>query len=179
MVSVLIHRKLKHAVVEIPIPKDVKSVRCLLGFTQYLSKLLPHLEDIMKPLRELTQEETTWIWDKPQQTVLDTLKQMVTNTLVLWYYSLHDKVKIQCDASQCCTPTKGTTSNVFLLCPETHYTQIEKEFLAIVYACQHYDVYTDHKQKPLFKAPSGGCCLNYSNNLESNDHTLSLSERLQ
>ena len=53
---------------------------------------------------------------------------------------------------------------------KTHNAQIEKELLAIVFACQHYDVYiygresvqveTDHKplvlimQKPLSKAPS-------------------------
>ena len=53
---------------------------------------------------------------------------------------------------------------------ETHYAQIEKELLAIVFACQHYDAFiygreqvhveTDHKplvliiQKPLYQAPS-------------------------
>ena len=53
---------------------------------------------------------------------------------------------------------------------KTHYAQIEKELLAIVFACQHFDAYifgrehvqgeTDHKplvsivDKPLYKAPS-------------------------
>jgi len=53
---------------------------------------------------------------------------------------------------------------------ETHDAQIEKELLAIVFTCQHYDAYiygrekvqmeTDHKslvlimQKPLINAPS-------------------------
>jgi len=31
-----------------------------------------------------------WIWEQPQQKAIDTLKQMVTNTPVLRYYSLHD-----------------------------------------------------------------------------------------
>ena len=105
------------------------------------------------------------------------MKQLVTNAPVLRYYSLQDEVTIQCDASQ---SGLGATllqnrqsveySSRALTSAETHYAQTEKEFLAIVFACRHYDAYiygresvqveTDHKplvlimQKPLSKAPS-------------------------
>ena len=39
------------AVLEMPTPTDVAGVRRLLGFAQYLSKFLPHLSDVTKPLR--------------------------------------------------------------------------------------------------------------------------------
>ena len=102
---------------------------------------------------------------------------MVTSAPVLRFYSLHDEVTIQCDASQFCLGAAllqngqpVAYSSCALTSAETHYVQIENELLAIVFACQHYDVYifgresvqveTDHKplvlimQKPLNKAPS-------------------------
>ena len=41
--------KLK-AVLEMPTPTDVASVRRFIGFTNYLSKFLPGLSDVCKPL---------------------------------------------------------------------------------------------------------------------------------
>ena len=42
-------------ILEMPKPTDVAGVQRLLGMTQYLAKFLPHLSDLTKPLRELTQ----------------------------------------------------------------------------------------------------------------------------
>ena len=131
-----------------PTPTDVAGVQCLLGFAQYLSKFLPHLSDVTKPLRDLTQKETVWTREQPQQKALDTLKQMVTNTPVLHNYSLCDEVTIQCDASQtglgAALLQNGQPvaySLRALISTETHYAQIEKELLAIIFACQHYDAF--------------------------------------
>ena len=65
------------AINEMPHPTDVTAVQQLLGHTQYFSKFLPHLSDLTKPLRELTQKDTVWVWD---QQALDTLKKAVTIT---------------------------------------------------------------------------------------------------
>ena len=88
------------AIIEMPAPTDKAGVQRLLGLAQYLSKFLPHLSDITKPLRELTQNDVVWNWESPQQTALDTLKKAVTTTPVLRYYNLKEEVRIQCDASQ-------------------------------------------------------------------------------
>ena len=88
------------AIVDMPPPKDVTAIQRLLGLTQYLSKFLPHLSDITKPLRELTQKDTAWMWDHMHQQALDDLKKAVTNTPVLRYYTLQEEVTLQCDASQ-------------------------------------------------------------------------------
>lgn len=45
---------------EMPAPTDKAGVQRLLGLAQYLSKFLPHLSDITKPLRELTQNDVEW-----------------------------------------------------------------------------------------------------------------------
>ena len=51
------------AISEMPPPTDVATIQRLLGMTQYLSKVLPHLSDITKPLRDLTQN-APWIWKR-------------------------------------------------------------------------------------------------------------------
>lgn len=45
------------AVLEMPTPTDVPSVRWFIGFTNYLSKFLPRLSDVCEPLRKLTLPE--------------------------------------------------------------------------------------------------------------------------
>ena len=115
---------------------------------QYLSKFLPGLSDMTKPLRDLTQKEVEWVWDKQQQEALDGLKRAVVSTPVLRYYALQDEVTIQCDASQ-----NGLGAALMqlgqpvayasrtLTPAETRYAQIEKELLAIIFACDRFDAY--------------------------------------
>ena len=87
-------------IMEMPQPKDIAAVQRLLGLYQYLSKFLPNLSDITKPLRECTQKDSEWIWDHAQQDALDSLKKAVSNTPILCYYNLLEEVTLQCDASQ-------------------------------------------------------------------------------
>ena len=164
------------AIRDMPQPENVAAVQRLLGLAQYLSKFLPHLADITKPLRELTQEDTEWIWDQPQKEAFETLKKAVSSTPVLRYYNLKEDVTLQCDAS----PTglgaalmqngqPVAYASRALTSAESRYAQIEKELLAIVYACDHFEphiygretvqVETDHQPlqaivvKPLNSAP--------------------------
>ena len=165
------------AIVEMPPPSDVAAVQRLLGLAQYLSKFLPRLADLTKPLRELTQRDVVWSWGPQQQQALEELKKAVSNAPVLGYYNVQEEVTLQCDASQAGVGAAlmqngqpiAYASRV-LTSAETRYAQIEKELLAIVFACEHFEVYifgrevvnveTDHlpleaiAQKPLNKAPS-------------------------
>ena len=51
------------AIVDMPNPTDAPGVQRLLGLAQYLAKFLPHLSDITKPLRDLTRNDTEWVWE--------------------------------------------------------------------------------------------------------------------
>ena len=57
------------AVLEMPTPTDVASVRRFIGFTNYLSKFLPRLSDVCEPLRKLTlpalRRIRQWAWRSP------------------------------------------------------------------------------------------------------------------
>ena len=51
------------AVEEMPRPTSKKELSSLLGFVNYLSKFLPRLAEIAKPLRELTSKEARFLSD--------------------------------------------------------------------------------------------------------------------
>ena len=131
-----------------PPPPDVAAVQRLLGLAQYLSKLLPHLSDITKPLRELTRQDTAWEWGQAQQEALESLKSAVSNTPILRYYNVEEEVTLQCDASQsglgAALLQNGQPvayASRALSQAETRYAQIEKVLLAIVFACDHFEAY--------------------------------------
>ena len=96
---------------------------------------------------------------------------MVTRTPVLRYYNLKEEVTLQCNASQsglgAVLMQNGQPvayASRALIPAETRYAQIEKELLAIVFACDRFDAYvfgrdlvnveTDHKPlEPIFTKP--------------------------
>lgn len=165
------------AVREMPAPTDVSGVRRFLGMIQYLSKFLPRLADMTTPLRELTKKDVIYEWQEAQEKSFEAVKKAVSEVPVLRYYDLKQTVTVQCDASQSglgavlmqegqpvCYASRALTST------EQRYAQIEKECLAIVFACERFHQYvygrksvlihTDHQplesifRKSLVAAPA-------------------------
>ena len=133
------------AIREMPRPKNVAAVQRILGMVQYLSKFLPRLSDITKPLRDLTRQDVEWHWDEPQERAFEQLKEAVSVSPILRYYNLREKVTIQCDASQHglgAVLLQGGQPVAYasraLTPTEENYAQIEKELLAIVFACRSW-----------------------------------------
>ena len=163
------------AILMIPKPTDVKSVKRFLGMANYLSKFLPHLSTVTEPLRRLEDEHVEWHWNEVHERAFTDVKQLISNHPVLRYYDVSKEVTLQCDASQ-----SGLGAALLqedhpvafasraLTTSERNYAQIEKELLTIVHACERFDQYlysrevtveTDHKplevilKKPLITAP--------------------------
>ena len=76
------------AIPEMPAPSDKALVQRLLGLPKKLANFLLHFLDVTKPLRDLTQDGVDWTWASSQQKAFDKLKEAVTRTPVLRYYSL-------------------------------------------------------------------------------------------
>ena len=137
------------AVLEMPTPTDVASVRRFIGFTNYLSKFLPHLSDVCEPLRKLTLPDVEWFWTNLHDSAVQQVKRLVTNAPVLKYFDSTKGVTQQCDASD-----KGLGAVLMQddhpiayasrapTDPETRYAQIEKELLAVVYGLEKFHTYT-------------------------------------
>ena len=157
-----------------PIPTDKAGVRRLLGMVNFLANHIPNMSTIMAPLRALLKEDTHFQWADEHHKAVENLKTTLTNSPVLQYFNPTVRSTIQADASQhglgVCLLQKGQPvayASRSLNSAEGNYAQIEKELLAIVFACQkfhHYiygfaiNVQSDHKplesimQKPLCQA---------------------------
>ena len=166
-----------NAVSEMPKPTCKQETLSLLGFVNYLAKFLPRLSEISQPIRQLTTKDVKFIWTRQHDESFEEIKNLVTEHPVLRYYDMNTEVTIQCDASE-----KGFGATLLhngqpvafasrtLSQVEQQYAQIEKECLAIVFACSKFSQYitrreeitveSDHKplqsifKKSLLAAPS-------------------------
>ena len=128
---------------------------------QYLAKFCQQLSTASQPLRQLEKKEVEWHWQRPQSKAFNEIKDLVTKAPVLRYFDVSKNITIQCDASQygigATLLQEGQPvhyANRALTTTEQNYAQIEKELLAVVFSCEHFEHYiygkhvtveTDHK----------------------------------
>ena len=157
------------AILNMPRPDDAKAVQRLMGCVNYLSRYLPKLAEVSAPLRRLTEKDAEWFWESQQEGAYQTILKLMASTPVLRYYDMPQEVTLQNDASEsglgAVLLQNGqpvTFASKALTKTEQGYAQIEKECLAIVFACERFDQYlhgrdlitvqTDHKPLvPIFK----------------------------
>ncbi|KAI4887128.1 hypothetical protein NFI96_019030, partial [Prochilodus magdalenae] len=137
------------AIEQMPKPTDVKAVQRLLGMVNYLAKFCPHLSDHCQPLRQLTHKDCEWKWTDQLDQAFLKLKETITNTPVLKYYSPDEELTVQCDASDtglgAALVQRGKPiafASRALTQTERGYAQIEKEFLAMVFSLEKFHQYT-------------------------------------
>ncbi|KAL8598235.1 hypothetical protein ACOMHN_035185 [Nucella lapillus] len=88
------------AIMKMPKPEKVESVRRYCGFVNYLSKFLPKLSNVLEPIRQLTRLETEWVWTPAHDNAFETVQKLVAEAPVLNFYQPQEELTIQCDASQ-------------------------------------------------------------------------------
>ena len=154
------------AVVNLPAPKNVHEVCVFLGMVNHLSKFAEHLADKTKPIRDLMQKDSQWVWGTPQQQAFEEIKSILTAAPVLALYDPNKDTKVSADASsfglggvllqkqedQTWRPVMFISRALTPV--ECRYAQIEKEALALTWACERFSDYivgksilaeTDHK----------------------------------
>jgi pseudouridine synthase len=67
------------AVTELRIPSDVKELRSVLGFMNYYRGYVPEYSAIARPLNDLLQNDTPYVWGSEQQYAYDRLKKELTS----------------------------------------------------------------------------------------------------
>ena len=163
------------AIIDMPEPQSKQDLQRLLGMVNYLSQYIPNMSEISAPLRALLKKNTQWFWYDEHRHAIEKLKQALTNSPVLQYFNQDKPITIQTDASQSgigsCLLQEGHPviyASRSLTNAEQNYAQIEKELLAIVFACERFHqfvygndivVQSDHKPleaimtKPLSQTP--------------------------
>ena len=141
------------AIVDMPPPNDVPSLRRLLGMARYLSQYIPNESTITAPMRELLKKNVDWQWTKSHDAALQQLKKALVESPTLTFYDVTQPVTIQCDASQAglgasllqhgkpVTYASRSMSNA-----EKNYAQIEKEMLSITFAVRKIHQYIYGKE---------------------------------
>ena len=159
------------AISDMPTPSDKASVCRLLGMINFCTPHVPDMATIVAPLRELIKTDTRFQWNSAaEDTPLTHIKDVLSTQPVLQFFDPAVPSVIQADASQyglgACLLQKGKpvayASHSLSSC-EINYAQIEKDLLAIVFACAkfhfyiygfHTTVQSDHKSlEAIFKKP--------------------------
>ena len=129
-------------------PKDKTELRRFFGMCNYVSKFIPGYSEITAIIRELLRDNTEWFWDKQHDCAFNELKKCISSPPVLAYYNPKLPVTISADASQnglgCVCLQEGKPiayASRSLTETEKRYAQIEKELLALLYACTKFDQY--------------------------------------
>ena len=136
------------AIKNAPSPTNVTELRSFLGMTNYVSRFIPRYSTITAPLRKLTKAGVEWEWTKSQQDAFETLKQVLTSDLVMAYFDPQKESSLMVDASPvglaAILSQEGKIvayASRALSEVEQRYSQTEKETLALVWGCEHFNLY--------------------------------------
>ena len=145
------------AILNMPAPQDKPGVQRLLGMVNYLAKFIPGMSEILAPLRELLKKNVPWHWTEKHQVAFEKIKEVLSTNRVLRYYDVTKPVVLQTDASSKTghgTITRWISCCVRIQNDDCNSGQIEKEYLAVVFACKQFhqyiygktiEVHSDHK----------------------------------
>ena len=111
----------------------------------YLTKFIPGTAEITTPLRELLKKNVPWHWTEKHQSAFDKIKEILSTSQVLRFYDVAKPVVLQTDASK-----RGLGAALLqegfpvayasrtMTATQERYAQIEKELLAVVFACERF-----------------------------------------
>ncbi len=146
-------------------PKNITELRRFMGMANQLGKFSPRLADLSQPLRELLSTKRAWLWGPDQDHAFTEVKAELTQSTVLALYDPETTTKVAADASSfglgavLMQQTRGDWRPVAYASrsmsdTEKRYAQIEKEALAVTWACEKFAdfllgskfaIETDHK----------------------------------
>ena len=141
------------AIMQLEQPNNVTEVRRYLGMLNQMSKFVLDLSSKTKPLRDLISAKNLWTWGPNQQRAFEEKKQLISSPTVLALYDPSANTVVSPDASAYGLggvltqkqPSGEWQPVSFIsrsLTPtEQKYSQIEKEALALTWACEHFAEY--------------------------------------
>jgi hypothetical protein len=154
------------AIVDMNPPTSKKDARRFMGMVNYLSKFSKRLSEFSVPIYAISGQKSAWFWGISQQLSFDQIKKELINSPILCAFDLDRKHRVSADSSQYAIgavmlqlnnreqwqPVEYASRK--LTDVETRYAMVEKEALAVTWACEKFDYYlvgrqfeieTDHK----------------------------------
>ena len=153
------------AIANMPTPQNISDLRCFMGMINQLGKFSSNLAELTQPLRELLSKKNEWMWGEAQDEAFAKVKSELTKPTVLALFDVNPDLKLSADASSYGLGAVLLQNNNSSWQPvafasrvmsdtERRYAQVEKEALAITWACEKFSNYilgkmftieTDHK----------------------------------
>lgn len=153
------------AIKNFPIPKTQKEIKSFLGLLGYYRRFIKNLAKITKPLTRCLKKDGKIIHDQEFVNCFNTCKNILTNDPVLQYPDFTKPFILTTDASNFAIGAVLSQGEIpqdrpvayasrTLNDTETRYSTIEKELLAIIWACKYFrpylygrkfKIYTDHR----------------------------------
>ena len=139
-------------IANLPTPQNISDLRCLMGMINQLGKFSSNLAELTQPLRELISKKNEWMWGEAQDEAFAKVKSELTKPTVLALYDVSTNLKVSADASlyglgavllqqnNSCWQPVAFTSRV-MSDTERRYAQVEKEALAMTWACEKFSSY--------------------------------------
>ena len=130
------------AIVAMENPKTPTELRRFMGMVNQLGKFTPNIAEISQPLRELLSSKKSWLWGPSQDAAFEKLKGELTQPTVLTLYDPDANQKISAVLLQQYSATQWKPvayASRSMSDTEQRYSQIEKEALAIVWACKKFE----------------------------------------
>ena len=140
-------------IMEMTAPMDKQQLQSFLGMVNYMGTFIPNLSHHTESLWTMLKKDV-FHWEEQQTRSFQQIKTLIAkaNTTLLRYYDRNLAVTVQADASLrglgACLIQKYNGedqpiafASKSLTDVETRYTNIERELLAIVFACQRFSTY--------------------------------------
>ncbi len=154
------------AIAELEPPKNVSELRTVLGMLNYVAKFIPNMSAELKPITNLLRRDTCWQWEHAQEAAFQRVKDLICETTTLTFYDPKLPTVVSADSSSFGIGAVIMQKHNDILKPvafssrtltpsEQRYAMVEKECLALVWACEKFSQYltgldqftllTDHK----------------------------------
>ena len=145
------------AVENFPRPRSVKQVRRFLGMGGFYAKFIPRFADIVTPLNELKKKGARFEWGEDQERAFLAVKSHLCQAPTLRLPDFNKCFVLQCDASDVAisailnqeedghfAPVAYSSRKLSTL--EKRYSIYEREALAVVYGCERFRCFLEHKE---------------------------------
>lgn len=155
------------AIVQFPEPTNKKELLQFLGMVNFCSRFLPNRSHLLEPLTSLLKKDQEFLWDLSQKESFKKIKHLLQRSPCLAHFDLTKSISVSADASSfglgaCLIQTTDNKKEIvcyasrLLSNTEKRYAQIEREALALTWACDKFHEYItgipiliETDQKPL------------------------------
>ena len=134
-----------NAISNMPAPQNKTQLHLFIGLCKYLTCYVPHLTDVLSPLRVLTVKSMKFKWEQLHDKVVKKAKQAIANLCMLQYFNIEDPIIIKVDASSigvgAALMQEGRVVSYHsraLTPTQQRYSNIEHECYGLVHGIEHF-----------------------------------------